>query len=45
MGVALAEYTRFETKMNSVRENMMNSSAGINTSSLRTSQKKTMFVR
>ena len=37
----LAEYNRFEAKIHDLREQMMNTSTG----SLKTSTKKTLFVR
>ena len=41
----LTEYSRFEAKIHDLREQMMNSSISSGSGSLRTSQKRSLYVR
>lgn len=40
-----AEYSRFESKIHDLREQMMNSSMSSGSGSLRTSEKRSLYVR
>lgn len=40
-----AEYSRFEAKIHDLREQMMNSSMSSGSGSLRTSEKRSLYVR
>lgn len=40
-----SEYSRFEAKIHDLREQMMNSSISSGSGSLRTSQKRSLYVR
>jgi len=41
----VSEYSRFEAKIHDLREQMMNSSISSGSGSLRTSQKRSLYVR
>lgn len=43
--VSLTEYSRFESKIHDLREQMMNSSMSSGSGSLRTSEKRSLYVR
>ncbi|OQR71400.1 disks large 1 tumor suppressor protein-like [Tropilaelaps mercedesae] len=43
--VAFSEYNRFEAKINELREQMLNNSSGCVPGSIRTSQKRSLFVK
>lgn len=43
--VRLTEYSRFESKIHDLREQMMNSSMSSGSGSLRTSEKRSLYVR
>ncbi|KAK3564338.1 hypothetical protein QTP86_017355 [Hemibagrus guttatus] len=45
LGVAAPEYSRFESKIHDLREQMMNSSMSSGSGSLRTSEKRSLYVR